>query len=205
MGIGEFVYDLFGDSGEWGLLLCIFLIFLLDAFLFPTLPELFFVIAYMGGQEYGGGLIFDCGLLAMAVAAEIVGIFSLYYVVKHVRVPKKIEKLINVYTKFLLLGDERLLLLNRIAPMIPFAGAFIAISKWSPYKSAAYIIIGCIVKFGFIMLLADFFYTWFGSSQAELFTIIMIFAVIGISVAASFIVKKRKGLDAESESEPPTN
>ena len=38
MGIGEFVYDLFGGSGEWGLLLCIFLIFLLDAFLFPTLP-----------------------------------------------------------------------------------------------------------------------------------------------------------------------
>ena len=204
MGIGEFVYDLFGGSGEWGLLLCIFLIFLLDAFLFPTLPELFFVIAYMGGQEYGGGLAFDGALLLMAILAELVGIFSLYYVVKHVRVPRKIEKLINMYTKFLLLGDERLLLLNRIAPMIPFAGAFIAISKWSPYKSAAYIVIGCVVKYGFIMLLADFFYSFFGSSQAELFTIIMIFAVIGISVAASVVVKKRKGLNEDTQ-EPPTN
>ena len=204
MGIGEFVYDLFGGSGEWGLLLCIFLIFLLDAFLFPTLPELFFVIAYMGGQEYGGGLAFDGALLLMAILAELVGIFSLYYVVKHVRVPRKIEKLINMYTKFLLLGDERLLLLNRIAPMIPFAGAFIAISKWNPYKSAAYIVIGCVVKYGFIMLLADFFYSFFGSSQAELFTIIMIFAVIGISVAASVIVKKRKGLDGNAQ-EPPSN
>ena len=204
MGIGEFVYDLFGGSGEWGLLLCIFLIFLLDAFLFPTLPELFFVIAYMGGQEYGGGLAFDGALLLMAILAELVGIFTLYYVVKHVRVPKKIEKLINMYTKFLLLGDERLLLLNRIAPMIPFAGAFIAISKWNPYKSAAYIVIGCVVKYGFIMLLADFFYSFFGSSQAELFTIIMIFAVIGISVAASVIVKKRKGLDGDAQ-EPPSN
>lgn len=204
MGIGEFVYDLFGGSGEWGLLLCIFLIFLLDAFLFPTLPELFFVIAYMGGQEYGGGLAFDGALLLMAILAELVGIFTLYYVVKHVRVPRKIEKLINMYTKFLLLGDERLLLLNRIAPMIPFAGAFIAISKWNPYKSAAYIVIGCVVKYGFIMLLADFFYSFFGSSQAELFTIIMIFAVIGISVAASVIVKKRKGLDGDAQ-EPPSN
>ncbi|MBE6526439.1 MAG: hypothetical protein E7Z63_01515 [Thermoplasmata archaeon] len=204
MGIGEFVYDLFGGNGEWGLLLCIFLIFLLDAFLFPTLPELFFVIAYMGGQEYGGGLAFDGALLLMAILAELVGIFSLYYVVKHVRVPRKIEKLINMYTKFLLLGDERLLLLNRIAPMIPFAGAFIAISKWNPYKSAAYIVIGCVVKYGFIMLLADFFYSFFGSSQAELFTIIMIFAVIGISVAASVIVKKRKGLDGDAQ-EPPSN
>ena len=204
MGIGEFVYDLFGGSGEWGLLLCIFLIFLLDAFLFPTLPELFFVIAYMGGQEYGGGLAFDGALLLMAILAELVGIFSLYYVVKHVRVPRKIEKLINMYTKFLLLGDERLLLLNRIAPMIPFAGAFIAISKWSPYKSAAYIVIGCVVKYGFIMLLADFFYSFFGSSEAELFTIIMIFAVIGISMATSVIVKKRKGLDGDAE-RPPIN
>ena len=204
MGIGDFVYDLFGDNGEWGLLLCIFLIFLLDAFLFPTLPELFFVIAYMGGQEYGGGLLFDAGLLMAAVAAELIGIFSLYYVVKHIRVPRKIEKLFNMYTKFLLLGDERLLLLNRVAPMIPFAGAFIAISKWNPYKSALFIVIGCIVKFGVIMLLADFFYSFFGSSEAELFTIIMIFAVIGISVAASVIVKKKKGLDGKAE-QPPTN
>ena len=202
MGIGDFVYDLFGANGEWGLLLCIFIIFLLDAFLFPTLPELFFVIAYMGGQEYGGGLMFDAGLLLAAISAELVGIFSLYYVVKHVRVPKKIEKLLNTYTKFLLLGDERLLLLNRIAPMIPFAGAFIAISKWNPYKSAAFIVIGCVVKFGFIMLLADFFYNFFSSSQAELFTIIMIFAVIGISVAASILIKKRKGLD---DSDPKDN
>ena len=204
MGIGDFVYNLFGDNGEWGLLLCIFLIFLLDAFLFPTLPELFFVIAYMGGQEYGGGLLFDAGLLMAAVAAELVGIFSLYYVVKHIRVPKKIEKLFNMYTKFLLLGDERLLLLNRVAPMIPFAGAFIAISKWNPYKSALFIVIGCVMKFGVVMLLADFFYSFFGSSEAELFTIIMIFTVIGISMAASVIVKKRKGLD-EGEKEPPTN
>ena len=202
MGIGEFVYDLFGGSGEWGLILCIFIIFLLDAFLFPTLPELFFVIAYMGGQQYGGGMLFNVALLLAAVAAELVGIFSMYYVVKHIRVPKKIEKLFNMYTKFLLLGDERLLLLNRVAPMIPFAGAFIAVSKWNPWKSAVYIVVGCVVKFGVVMLLADFFYSWFGSSQAEMFTIIMIFAVIGISMAASFIVKKRKGLDTPDSDEP---
>ncbi len=205
MGIGDFIYELFGESGELGLLFCIFLIFLLDAFLFPTLPELFFVIAYMGGQRYGGGLAFDALLLLMAVLAEIVGIFTLYYVVKHIRVPKKIEKLINMYTKFLLLGDERLLLLNRIAPMIPFAGAFIAISNWNPWKSMAYVVIGCIVKYGIVMLMADFFYSFFGSSQAELFTIIMIFVVIGISIAASVVVKKRNGLDTDTSADSPAD
>ena len=200
MGIGDFVYNLFGGS-EWGLLLCVFIIFLLDAFLIPTLPELFFIIAYMGGQKYGG-MWFNPALMLTAVCAELVGIFSLYYVVKHVRVPKKIEKLLNTYTKFLLLGDERLLLLNRVAPMIPFAGAFIAISKWNPWKSAFYIVFGCVVKFGIIMLLADFFYSWFGSKNAEVFTIIMIFVVIGVSMLASVIIKKRKGLDDLEPDDP---
>jgi len=194
MGIGEYIYSLFGGYGEAGLLLCIFVIFLLDALLIPTLPELFFVIAYMGGRNYNSGIMFDIGLLGVAVLAELIGIFSLYYVVKHIRVPKKIAKLVNTYSQFLMLGDERLLLLNRIAPMIPFAGAFIAISKWNVWKSAAYIVIGCVVKFGIVMALADFFYGFFGSSQAELFTILMIFVIIGISIISSFVFKKRKGI-----------
>lgn len=196
MGIGDYIYSLFGGYGPAGLLLCIFVIFLLDALLIPTLPELFFVIAYMGGRNFDGGFVFGSGLILAAVAAELVGIFSLYYVVKHIRVPKKIEKLINTYSQFLMLGDERLLLLNRVAPMIPFAGAFIAISGWNVWKSAAYIIIGCVVKFGIVMLLADFFYGFFGSSQAELFTILMIFIIIGISIISSFLFKKRKGISA---------
>lgn len=49
MAIGDFIYNLFGGYGEIGILLCIFLIFLLDAFLVPTLPELFIILAFMGG------------------------------------------------------------------------------------------------------------------------------------------------------------
>ena len=38
VNIGQVIYDLFGDNGDLGVLLCIFLIFLLDALLVPTLP-----------------------------------------------------------------------------------------------------------------------------------------------------------------------
>ena len=199
--IGQIIYDLFGDNGDLGVLLCIFLIFLLDALLVPTLPELFFILGFMAGAEHNTPIVFGCELLLMAILAELVGILSLYYVVKHIRIPKKIEKLVDTYTKFLVMGDERLLLLNRIAPMIPFAGAFIAIAKWDLKKSIFYIVLGCVLKYGIIMLLSNMFLDFFSSDQAQLFMIIMIVVVIAVSMVLSIGVKKRHGIDKEQNTE----
>ena len=202
INIGQVIYDLFGDNGDLGVLLCIFLIFLLDALLVPTLPELFFILGFMAGAEHNTPIVFGCELLLVAILAELVGILSLYYVVKHIRIPKKIEKLVDTYTKFLVMGDERLLLLNRIAPIIPFAGAFIAIAKWDLKKSMFYIVLGCVLKYGIIMLLSNMFLDFFNSDQAQLFMIIMIVVVIAVSMIMSFVIKKRHGLD---EKQPPEN
>ena len=199
--IGQIIYDLFGDNGDLGVLLCIFLIFLLDALLVPTLPELFFILGFMAGAEHNTPIVFGCELLLMAILAELVGILSLYYVVKHIRIPKKIEKLVDTYTKFLVMGDERLLLLNRIAPMIPFAGAFIAIAKWDLKKSIFYIVLGCVLKYGVIMLLSNMFLDFFSSDQAQLFMIIMIVVVIAVSMVLSIVVKKRHGIDKGQDTE----
>ena len=199
--IGQIIYDLFGDNGDLGVLLCIFLIFLLDALLVPTLPELFFILGFMAGAEHNTPIVFGCELLLVAILAELVGILSLYYVVKHIRIPKKIEKLVDTYTKFLVMGDERLLLLNRIAPMIPFAGAFIAIAKWNLKKSIFYIVLGCVLKYGIIMLLSNMFLDFFSSDQAQLFMIIMIVVVIAVSMVLSIVVKKRHGIDKEQNTE----
>ena len=201
INIGQVIYDLFGDNGDLGVLLCIFLIFLLDALLVPTLPELFFILGFMAGAEHNTPIVFGCELLLMAMLAELVGILSLYYVVKHIRIPKKIEKLVDTYTKFLVMGDERLLLLNRIAPMIPFAGAFIAIAKWDLKKSIFYIVLGCVLKYGIIMLLSNMFLDFFSSDQAQLFMIIMIVVVIAVSMVLSIVVKKRHGIDKGQDTE----
>lgn len=201
INIGQVIYDLFGDNGDLGVLLCIFLIFLLDALLVPTLPELFFILGFMAGAEHNTPIVFGCELLLVAILAELVGILSLYYVVKHIRIPKKIEKLVDTYTKFLVMGDERLLLLNRIAPMIPFAGAFIAIAKWDLKKSIFYIVLGCVLKYGIIMLLSNMFLDFFSSDQAQLFMIIMIVVVIAVSMVLSIVVKKRHGIDKEQNTE----
>ena len=197
MNLGQAIYDLFGANGEWGLVLCIFLIFLLDALLIPTLPELFFVLAFIGGANYGHPLLFGVELLIAAVIAEQIGIFSLYLVVKKYnhKIPKKIQSALDKYTQFLVVSDEKLLLLNRVAPMLPFAGAFVAILNWSVPKSAFYIAIGCVVKFGFIMMLSNFFYNYFQSEESQIITIVMILVVIAVSIVLSLFVKKKKGIE----------
>lgn len=199
MNIGQTIYDTFGADGEFGLVFCIFLIFLLDALLIPTLPELFFVLAFIGGANYGHPVLFGLELLAAAILAEQIGVFSLYAVVKHYkdrgRIPKKIQDALDKYANFLVVSDEKLLLLNRVAPMLPFAGAFIANQNWSVPKSSFYLILGCVLKFGFILMLSNFFYDFFQSEESQILTIVMILVVIGISIVSSFLVKKKHGIE----------
>ena len=93
--VGQFLFDTFGADGGWGVVFCIFLIFLIDAFLFPTLPELFFILGFSYDPSVGFGL----ELLLAAVVAEWIGIFSLYYVVKHIRIPQKVTRVVDKYIK----------------------------------------------------------------------------------------------------------
>ncbi len=192
MNISEFIYSIFGDYGDVGVLFCIFLIFLIDALIFPALPEVFFILGY----DYNPTPIFGCLLILMAVLAELVGIFSLYYVVKHVRIPKKISKIVEKYVGFLLVSDERVMLINRVAPMIPFAGAFIAIVEtWDPKKCAFYIVIGCVLKYGLILLASSFFYAYFSGDMALKVTMALVIVILGISLVASYYRKKKAGIE----------
>ena len=192
MNISEFIYSIFGDYGDVGVLFCIFLIFLIDALIFPALPEVFFILGY----DYSPTPIFGCLLVLMAVLAELVGIFSLYYVVKHVRIPKKISRIVEKYVGFLLVSDERVMLINRVAPMLPFAGAFIAIVEtWDPKKCAFYIVIGCVLKYGLILLASSFFYTYFSGDMALKVTMTLVIVILGISLAASYYRKKKAGIE----------
>ena len=198
--IGDVLFGIFGADGGWGVVLCIFLIFFIDALLFPTLPELFFIL----GFSYDPSIEFGLLLLGAAVIAEWVGIFSLYYITEHVRIPQKVTRVVGKYKDFLLVSDERLLLLNRIAPTVPFAGAFISIVKWDLKKSWFYITIGCILKYGVIMLLSDQMYKYYAESATTM-TIVMLVVILAVSFVLSYVVKKRKGLDRDAEDSPKNN
>lgn len=192
MSFGDWLFSLFDGLGPEWVLLCICLLFLLDAILIPTLPEVFFIM----GFDRQPTVLFGGELLLAAIIGELIGIFSLYYVVKHIRVPKRISKIADKYVNFLIVSDEKALLMNRIAPMIPFAGAFIAlIESWNPKKCVFYIVTGCILKYGAILLASGFFYTFFTGRMAQQVMLVFIIAVIVVSFIASYVKKKRSGLE----------
>lgn len=190
--ISEWMLDVFGPHGAIGIVIFVALIFFIDAVIFPTLPELFFVIGFM---YMPNDIIFGIVLLVAASIGEILGISLLYGIVDRIRVPERIKKIADKYINFLMVSDERIFLVNRFAPMIPFAGAFISIiEEWSYRKSMSYIILGCYFKYGLILLFSGFFYTFFSSDMAQTFTIVMIITVIIISFVLSFYKKRKTGI-----------
>ena len=183
MSVSSILFGLFSDMGDAGIVLCIFLLFLIDAFAFPTLPELFMVLG------------FGAVLLLTAMTAEMIGVLSLYLLVSRIRVPERISKVANRYIGFLLVNDERIILVNRVAPMIPFLGAFIAmVDGWNVRKCLAYNALGCLLKYGTILIANGFFIDYLGSDEAQTVTLVFIIAVIAASFAASFFRKRREGL-----------
>ena len=193
MELSEWLFGLFSGMGDPGIVLCVFLLFLIDALFFPTLPELFMVLGFGANATWEFALV----LLGVAIVAELVGVFTLYFVVSRIRVPERISRIAKKYIGFLVVSDERIILVNRVAPMIPFLGAFIALIKtWDPRKCAFYIVLGCVLKYGIIMLAGNFFYGYFGSDTAQTVMLVAIVAVIVISFIASYVKKRNAGLES---------
>ncbi|MDD1767094.1 MAG: hypothetical protein LUQ27_00815, partial [Methanomassiliicoccales archaeon] len=187
LDIGQAIYDIFSPLGAWGMLACIFFIFYIDAIVFPTLPELFTVIIFMAIPEAWFGL----AILATIAVAEVLGLTTLYLIVKRVRVPRMIERAVCRYRDFLMFRDERMILVNRVAPILPFIGAFVCLCNWSFKKSLAFTLLGGMIKYGVIIALSGAFFLYFSSGTAQTVTIVMILAIIAISFVFSFSRRRK--------------
>ena len=169
LGIGYLIAELFGPLGAVGGVLCIFLLFFIDAVMFPTLPELFTVLVFVQGY----------GLEPIVLGALLL------------RVPARLQKVITSYRDFLVCQDEKMILVNRIAPVLPFMGAFVALCHWDLRRSIIYLLIGGITKYGLILLLSGFFLAYMEKGTATTVTIIMVLVVIALSFVATVIRKRR--------------
>lgn len=189
--IGDWLYGVFGPYGYIGILVFIFLLFCIDSLIFPTLPEVFFILSFMYDPTPYWGMI----LLLVGAVAEFAGVTSLYLVVERIRVPERIRSVADKYSKFLILNDERMILVNRVAPVMPFTGAFISlIESWEIKRAWFYLILGYVLKYGAILLFANFFFAFFSGPQAEVLSIVMIIIVMAVSLFMAYRKKKREGL-----------
>lgn len=187
--IGQDIIDLFASLGDLGMLLAIVLIILIDGTAFPTLPEVWMVWVFGVHPE---SIAWAATLVLVASVASLLGNFTLYGFVKLVKLPNWIQKRMRQYTNFLLVHDERLLLLNRIAPIIPYTGAFIAACNWNIKKCAAYIFISALVKFTIIVVISWASFESLKDEIAPWVSLGFVAIFLVSSIIVSFIYKKHR-------------
>lgn len=192
--LGEDIISLFSSLGDAGMLLALAAIILIDGTGFPTLPEVWMVFIF--GANPGS---FTWGVMVVLVStvASLGGNFTLYSLVKAARLPSWISRRMRQYTDFLIVKDERLLLLNRLAPVVPYTGAFIAVCNWDVRKCALYLFVGAMAKSSVVVVLSWLSYDNLRQDIAPWVALGAVVIVIVASLVASLIYKRRLRLRGE--------
>jgi hypothetical protein len=157
------------------------LVFLIDGLGLPLLPEVAAIVAFGVHPTLAWGAT----LLAVITIMEVTSAALLYALVARFGRAAWLQRLLARYTRALLLGDERLLLLNRIVPVLPAAGAFICINRWPVRRSFLYVAAGSAAKYGLILLVSGAAYTFFAGPIAFWLTLGLAAAFLLASLAYS--------------------
>ena len=198
MDLTGIMMDIFGPYGAVGVLLMVLCAFILDATVVPALPEIFIIVGFSYDPTPGFAVV----LIIAAILGECIGNIILYTVVEKIGLPKKLKTVMNKYVGILFVSDERMMLINRIAPVIPYSGAFISvIETWTLRRALFYIALGCVLKYGLILSMSTFFYQYFTSDVAQTMMIVFVIAIIAISLIASYIRKKKMFGDNPKQTE----
>lgn len=151
--LGDLIYDFTGGN-IYLLLIGAFLVFYLDSMVPTILPEIL-ILTFVGTKpDDMSTFIWLLLLLCMANLGDVSGNYTIYLLFKkwgwfHKKISVKLKK----YVGFLLLKDEKLILLNRVAPALPMCGVFMAACEWDIKKSLFYIYLGGLIKYSIILII----------------------------------------------------
>lgn len=194
--VADWLSGLFAFLGPVGTLVALFLVFVVDAAVIPALPELAVVLSFLYRTPGTDPISWALLLLGMAVAGEMVGNSLMYLwvrklVVDRGHLPKFVDRAMKGWTQLLLVRDERIILVNRIAPVVPFVGAFIAVVGWNYPRSLAFIVLGAAVKYSLLLLLVGYLGLVYDPSTATIITVAAVIALVGVSLTASLLLRRR--------------
>ena len=208
--VREFIHDVTGGN-IYLILLGTFLIFYLDAMVITILPELFILFFYDNPIPGISPVAWLILLMLIATTGDVSGNFTVYLLFRkwkwfHKRVSEKLRK----YVGLLFLKDEKLILLNRVAPALPMCGVFIAACNWNVKKSLFYIFIGGAVKYTIILSFFEFFAWLYGTDTAFYVTFIsvVVFLVVSFFLGKyerNRLTEKAKAIAEEKEKNKSEN
>ncbi len=194
--LDELLTALFGSLGPVGSLAILLIIFALDAALFPALPEVWIVVTFTYRPALLGPIPWAGLLLAMAIAGDVLGTSLLYvavrrWVVQRRRMPHWLERAMKKWTSFLLVRDERVILMNRAVPVIPMVGAFIATLGWDYRRSMAYVAAGGLAKYAVLLYIVFAIGLAYDVETARWITLALVAIVVALSFVASWFRRRR--------------
>lgn len=188
--LDEFLAALFGSLGPAGSLIALLLIFALDAALFPALPEVWIVVTYTYRPGVMDPTTWAVLLLAVAIAGDVLGTTALYgavrrWAVQRRKMPRWLERAMQKWASFLIVRDERVILMNRAVPVVPMVGAFIATLGWDYPRSMAYVAVGGVAKYALLLYIVFAIGVAYDLATARWITLLLVVAVVAASFVAS--------------------
>ena len=189
--IGEDILDLFADLGDVGMLLALILIIWLDGTAFPTVPEIWMVFIFGARSDSFPLLAWGITIVIVATLAGLAGNLTLYSLVKIAKLPHWIQKKMRQYTQFLIVKDERLLILNRFAPIVPYTGAFVAACGWNLRKSVLYLAVSGMAKSAVIVLISWLSFDNLRQEAAFWVAVGTVGILVGASIVSSLVYRWR--------------
>lgn len=195
--IGDFIYTITGGN-IYLVLLGVFLIFYFDAMVLTIFPEVLILFFFASRPENVSISIWVILLLIMALIGDVSGNYTVFLLFKKVkRYHNWVYDKMRKYVGFLVLKDEKLILLNRVAPALPMCGAFMAACNWNVKISLFYIFLGGLVKYSLILLLRGFLGWIYPEDVAFWIT----FLLVGVFLIISYFLgrKERKKLAVKKE------
>ena len=194
--LDDLLAGLFASLGPIGSLVALLLIFAVDAALFPALPEAWILITYTFRPETMDAVGWAAILLVVSVAGDLLGTSILYALVRRIlvqgrRMPHWLESGMRRWTEFLGVPDERAILLNRIAPVVPFVGAFIATLRWNYRRSMAFVAVGGLAKYAVLLYLVFVIGVAYDPRTARSITLVLVVVVVAFSIVGSWLFRRR--------------
>jgi len=194
--LGEEIIDFFEGIGPLGLVIAFAIISFLDGFAIPMLPEAWLMLIALtdpGIPKPVWGVLLVVVGVAAAVGAQIL----LYLAVKRFGMPKRVDKLMNKYAKFLIVSNEKLAFVNWLAPVIPFTGAFIAVCKWKPRLAFTYSLLGGTLKMSILVAIAILFPLLFDPGTVADASLVLIIIVLIVSLVFTYM--RHRAMDKKVE------
>jgi len=168
------------------MLVGLFIVVFFDAIVVPVGPELLAIAIYSTNLDWAWAVL----IIATVTGAQVSGTSVLYLVGKHPKLlPKRIRNVMLQYRTFLVIKDERVIFVNCFVPILPFLGAFIAISNWDYKKSMFLVALGGAIKYSVFLSLSRTFHYLFAQGIAQRVSLL---TVLGVLVASGLYAFYRR-------------